>query len=90
MYLEDAMVTTRKPKSNTAAGPKGGARKKRETLEEKLDRILKEPVGTPVKLNKREARALLRRVAGNHPHAKPGDQVVKEFYGLWPDSDNDS
>ena len=87
------MVTTRKPKSDPAAkrrspakrapDSKRGAPRKRETLEEKFERILAEPVDAPFpKLTKREARYFLRRLAGSNPNAKPGDEVVREFYGL--------
>ena len=75
------MVTTRKSKSKTTAKRRSSVR--RETLEEKFQRILSEPVDAPFpKLTKREARYFLRRMAGNDPNAKPGDQVMREFYGL--------
>ncbi|MEX2245860.1 MAG: hypothetical protein WEC75_04155 [Dehalococcoidia bacterium] len=79
------MVASRKPK--TAAK----RRHKRETLEEKFQRILSEPVGTPTKLTKREALYILRRVweTGDPASSPPGDEVIKRFYGLWPEPDDD-
>ena len=93
------MVTTRKPKSDPAAkrrsaakrspDSKRGAPRKRETLEAKFQRVLSEPVDAPFpKLTKREARYFLRRLAGSNPNAKPGDEVLREFYGL-DDEPND-
>ena len=55
------MVTSRKGKSEAAG------RRRRETVEEKLDRILSEPMDTPIKLSKREALALLRALSKRPP-----------------------
>jgi len=61
-------------------------------MDEKLDRLLAAPVGTPMKFTKREAIAMLRKLAELPPDLEtpPGDEAVKRFYGLWPDPDDDS
>ena len=93
-YHGRAMVTTRKPKSDPAAkrrspakrapDSKRGAPRKRETLEEKFERILAEPVDAPFpKLTKREARYFLRRLAGSKPDAPRGVDVIKNVRGDW-------
>lgn len=66
------MVTTRKPKTT--------ARKRRETLEEKFERLRAEPLGTPVKLTKREGLYFLKRLSGIKPAAPSGVEVMREFY----------
>ncbi len=71
------MTTSRKPSSRP--------RRKRETMDEKLDRLLAAPVDAPMKLTKREAIAMLRRLWGSDRHGPPGDEVVKRAFGLWPD-----
>jgi len=73
------MVTSRKPR------PKTG-HPRRETLAEKFERILAEPVGTPFpKMTKREARYFLKRLSGSDPDAPSGEQVMHDFYGDWSD-----
>jgi hypothetical protein len=76
------MVVSRKPKPKTA-------RHARETLAAKFDRVMAEPVDAPFpKLTKREAIYFLKRLSGsNGPGGPTGDEIVKRFYGLWPDAD---
>jgi hypothetical protein len=70
------MVASRKPK----APP----HKRRETLGEKFERILAEPVGTPFsKMTKREARYFVGRLSGIDPNAPSGEEVMRDFYGDW-------
>ncbi len=76
------MVASRKPK----APP----RKRRETLAEKFERIRSEPVGTPTKLTKREARYILGRLAGIDPDAPSGAEVMRRFYGDAEEQDGSS
>lgn len=68
------MVAARKPKTNA---------RKRETLEEKFERVMAEPAGTPMKLTKREASYFLKRLAGSDPDAPSGERVLHEFWGDW-------
>jgi hypothetical protein len=81
------MVTTRKPKAPTRA--KRSTPRKRETLEEKFQRVLAEPVDAPFpKLTKREARYFLRRLAETgDPNSPSGVEVMKEFYGDWSEDE---
>jgi hypothetical protein len=68
------MVASRKPKH----APKPH----RETLEEKFQRVLAEPVGAPVKMTKREARFFARRLwESGDPSTPTGDEVIRKFYG---------
>ncbi len=72
------MVASRKPKVP--------ARKRPETLAQKFERILVEPIGTPFpRMTKREARYFLRRLAGSDPDAPSGAEVVREIRGDWGD-----
>ena len=74
------MVASRKPK---AAPPK-----RRETLAEKFDRVMAEPVETPFpELTKREAYYFLKRLAGSDPNAPSGLEVMRDFYGDWSEDD---
>jgi hypothetical protein len=72
------MVTSRKRKSGAS---------RRETMEEKFQRIISEPVDAPIKVTKREARYMLLRLWEiGDPHSEPpGDEQVKRWWGLWPD-----
>jgi hypothetical protein len=80
------MVASRKPKAAASR------RKKPETLEETYQRILSEPIDAPINLTKRQARYILRRLfeTGDPKSGPPGDEVVKRFYGLWPDPGDDT
>jgi hypothetical protein len=76
------MVTSRKPR------PKSG-RPRRETLAQKFERILAEPLGTPFpKMTKREARYFLKRLSGSDPDAPSGEEVMREFYGDWSEDED--
>ena len=75
------MVASRKP---NPAPPK-----RRETLAEKFDRVMAEPVGVPLKFTKREARYFLKRLAGSDPDAPSGLEVMRDFYGDWSEDDVD-
>ena len=68
------MVTARKPRTPNP---------RRETPAEKLERLRAEPVGTPIKLTKAEARYFLRRLAGSDPHAPRGEEVIMSVRGDW-------
>jgi len=59
-------------------------------LAEKFDRVMAEPVGTPMRLTKREARYFLKRLAGSDPDAPSGEQVMNDFYGDWCEDDESS
>jgi hypothetical protein len=74
------MVTSRKRKRDTG-------RRRREPIEDKFQRILSEPLDAPIKITKREALYMLRRLweTGDPDSGPPGDEQVKRFYGLWPD-----
>lgn len=74
------MTTSRKTPSRP--------RRKRETMDETLDRILAQPPGAPMKFTKPEAKAMLRRLFGREPEGPPGDEVVKRAFGLWPGIDD--
>lgn len=84
------MVASRKPSSvkrerapaNRTSRGKPPARRKRETIDEKFERVLAEPFGTPIHLTKREAIAFLRRLAGSRDDLPPGQQIIDDFYGL--------
>jgi len=68
------MVASRKPKQP--------ATPHRETLEDKFQRIMREPVGAPIKMTKREARFFARRLwETGDPSAPSGDAVMRDFYG---------
>jgi hypothetical protein len=69
------MVASRKPRPTV--------HKPRETLGQKFDRVMREPVGTPAKLTKREARYFLKRLAGSDPHGPSGLDVIQEVRGDW-------
>ncbi len=69
------MVAARKPKATSP--------RKRETLEEKFDRLMAEPVGTPTQLTKREALYFLKRLAGSDPDAPSSEEVFRNFWGDW-------
>lgn len=88
------MVISRKPARNPkSAAPTGRARptastperRKRETIDQLMERIMSEPIGTPLNITKRQAIAVLRRLAGSDPDARPGQEIIDEFYGLNPD-----
>ncbi len=75
------MVVSRKPKPKPV-------RRKRETLEQKFDRIRAEPIGTPIpKLTKREARYFLTRLAGSDPNARTSTEILHDFWGDWEDDE---
>jgi hypothetical protein len=62
--------------------PKAPARKHPETLEAKFQRIMREPVGAPIKMTTREARFFARRLwETGDPSAPSGDTVMRNFYG---------
>lgn len=77
------MTTSRKTPSRP--------RRRRETMAEKLDRLLAAPAGTPMKFTKREAIAMWHKLAALPPDTEtpPGDEVIKRFYGLWPEPYDD-
>lgn len=76
--------TSRKPAaSRTAKRP--SSRPKRETIDELMERILAEPLGTPLDITKKQAYEILRRLAGTRNDLPPGQQIIDEFYGLNPD-----
>ena len=55
---------------------------RKETLEEKFERLMSEPVSAPIgKLTKREARYFLRKLAGSDPDSPWGVEVLREFRG---------
>jgi hypothetical protein len=56
---------------------------RRETPQEKFERLRREPVGTPMKLSKADARYILRRLAGSNPRAPHGKDVIKSVRGDW-------
>ena len=59
---------------------------RKETLEEKFQRLRAEPIGAPIpKLTKREARYFLTRLAGSDPKARPGAEMVRDIRGDWGD-----
>jgi hypothetical protein len=68
------MVASRKPKH--AAG------RRRESMEQKFQRIMREPVDAPIKMTQREARYFARRLweTGN-PKSPSGEEVMRDFYG---------
>jgi hypothetical protein len=68
------MVTARRPKAKP---------RRRATLAEKFERVSAEPIGTPLKLTKREARYFLRKLAGSDPHAPRGEEVIMSVRGDW-------
>lgn len=72
------MVISRKQKPKTPPS-------RRETPAEKFERVRAEPIGTPIRLSKREARYFLRRLAGNDPHAPRGEEVIMSVRGDWGD-----
>jgi hypothetical protein len=78
------MVASRKPRKTAAS------KRRRETLEEKFERVLAEPVGAPMKLTKREALYFLKRLAGSDPNAPSGDEVMRSFYGDWSEDADDA
>lgn len=57
--------------------------RRRETPPEKFERVRAEPVGTPIKLTKADARYFLRKLAGSDPHAPRGEDVIKSVRGDW-------
>ena len=67
--------------------PSRPIRRRKETLDEKLERILAQPVEAAIpSLTKRESIAMLRKLRGRgDPDAPSGDEVIKRFYGLWPE-----
>ncbi len=69
------MVTARKPHTRSPH--------RRETPAEKFERVRSEPVGTPMKLTKTDARYFLRKLAGSDPHAPRGEEVIKSVRGDW-------
>jgi hypothetical protein len=75
------MVTVRKAR-------KPAPSRHRETLAEKFERVLAEPIDAPFpKLTKREARYFLRRLAGSDPDAPSGEQVMRDFWGDWSEDE---
>ncbi len=76
------MVASRKPRPRTK-----GERRPGETLEQMFQRTLRARVGTRHAFSKAEARYVLRRLweTGDPASSPPGDEVVKRFYGLWPE-----
>lgn len=71
-----AMVASRKPRKTAA--PK----RRRETLEQKFERIRALPPGASIpKLTRREAVYFLRRLAGANPNAPSGEEVVRILRG---------
>jgi hypothetical protein len=78
------MVASRRPRKQEKAPPK-----RRETLEELFDRVMSQPADAPFpKLTKAQAKYFLLRLWGSDPDGPPGDEVVKRFYGLWPEPQN--
>jgi len=72
------MVVSRKPKKTSRGG-------RRETLDEKFQRLLALPVDEPFpKLTKRESRYFLRRLweTGEPDSGPDGAAIMREFYGL--------
>jgi len=67
----------------TARRARVGRHRHRETPQEKFERVRREPVGTPMKLTKAEARYFLRRLAGSEPRAPRGEDVIKAVRGNW-------
>ncbi len=67
----------------TARRPTAGRHRRRETPTEKFERVRREPVGTPMKLTKADARYILRKLAGSDPRAPRGEEVVKSVRGDW-------
>ena len=70
------MVTARKPVHRTHPS-------RRETPAEKFERARKEPVGTPIRLTKADARYILRKLAGSDPNAPRGEEVIQAVRGDW-------
>ena len=57
---------------------------RKETLEEKFERLLAEPVGAPIgKLTKREARYFLTRLKGSKPNDPLAADSVLKHRGDW-------
>lgn len=69
------MVTARRP----AVRPI----RRRETPPEKFERVRREPVGTPMKITKADARYFLRKLAGRDAHAPRGKDVIMSVRGDW-------
>jgi len=68
------MVASRKPKQTDGS--------RRETLEAKFQRIMREPVDAPIKMTTREARFFARRLWETGDPSEPsGTAVMRDFYG---------
>jgi hypothetical protein len=67
----------------TARKARPGRSRRRETPQEKFERVRREPVGTPMKLTKAEARYFLTKLAGSDPRAPRGRDVIKAVRGDW-------
>ena len=78
------MVASRKPKAR-------GERRPNETLEEMYERVISTPVGTRHYFSRDEAVYVLRRLSEGPPDydSPSGDELVKRFYGLWPEPASD-
>ena len=54
-------------------------------MDELMERIMSEPLGTTLSITKRQAYAILRRLAGTREDLPPGQQIIDDFYGLKPE-----
>ena len=77
------MVASRKPKPR-------GERRPDETLEEMYQRIIADPGDGLYNFTEEEAIYVLDRLAERprDPNAMSGNEVVKRFYGLWPEPES--
>ena len=51
--------------------------------DESLKDVLRQPVGTPVKLTREQALALVRAGMGGRPDLPPGDEYVRKVSKIW-------
>ena len=51
--------------------------------DESLKEVLRQPVGTPVKLTREQALAVVRAGMGGRPDLPPGDEYVRKVSKIW-------
>jgi hypothetical protein len=52
-------------------------------IEAKLQKILSEPVGTPIQLTREEAIAIVEAGRGGRPDLPEGDEYVRKVAKIW-------